>query len=186
MTLGDKIKHARRNCGLSQEQLADRMAVSRSAVAKWETDKGLPDVGNLKILARLLAVSVDYLLDETETGNSSVIREPYNLSSCGQGCKKVKKDRLVLAKFQNAKIYPLFAQQDAPRLQASQPTFSKCGAPEELHQKDRAFYLVEKERKRLLVTVTDTCIEIRSLAHDDAQFQLGDWHFIKSNYELTP
>ena len=47
MTLGAKIKEARRKCGLSQEQLAEKMSVSRSAIAKWETDKGLPDVGNL-------------------------------------------------------------------------------------------------------------------------------------------
>ena len=37
MTLGEKIKHARKCCGLSQEQLAERMCVSRSAIAKWET-----------------------------------------------------------------------------------------------------------------------------------------------------
>ena len=65
MTLGEKIREVRRKCGFSQEQLAEKMSVSRSAIAKWETDKGLPDVGNLKILARLLNVSVDHLLDET-------------------------------------------------------------------------------------------------------------------------
>ena len=53
MTLGEKIRESRRKCGLSQEQLADKMSVSRSAVAKWETDKGLPDVGNLKLLGQL-------------------------------------------------------------------------------------------------------------------------------------
>ena len=47
MTLGEKIKEARKAAGLSQEQFAEKMNVSRSAVAKWETDKGLPDIGNL-------------------------------------------------------------------------------------------------------------------------------------------
>lgn len=47
MTLGEKIREARRRCGFSQEQLAEKLSVSRSAIAKWETDKGLPDVGNL-------------------------------------------------------------------------------------------------------------------------------------------
>ena len=64
MDFGDKLKQYRINEGLSQEQLAEKMSVSRSAIAKWETDKGLPDVGNLKVLARLLNVSVDHLLDE--------------------------------------------------------------------------------------------------------------------------
>ena len=85
MTLGEKIREARRKCGLSQEQLAEKMSVSRSAVAKWETDKGLPDVGNLKILARLLNVSVDHLLDESKTVEESVIRENYALAAYGYG-----------------------------------------------------------------------------------------------------
>ena len=64
MTFGEKLKEARKESGLSQEQFAEKMNVSRSAVAKWETDKGMPDVNNLKIMAQLLNVSVDYLLDE--------------------------------------------------------------------------------------------------------------------------
>lgn len=64
MTLGKKIKEARKNCGLSQEQLAEKLAVSRSAVAKWESDNGLPDIENLKSLAVLLNVSIDYLLHD--------------------------------------------------------------------------------------------------------------------------
>jgi transcriptional regulator with XRE-family HTH domain len=102
MTLGEKIREVRRKCGFSQEQLADKMSVSRSAIAKWETDKGLPDVGNLKILARLLNVSVDYLLDETEESENPVIRETYQLADYGYGCGRVKKDRVVREKFPDA------------------------------------------------------------------------------------
>ena len=101
MTLGEKIKDARRKCGFSQEQLAEKLSVSRSAIAKWETDKGLPDVGNLKILARLLNVSVDYLLDETKTAEP-VFRESYNPASYGYGCSKIRKDRVVRDKFPGA------------------------------------------------------------------------------------
>ena len=46
----------------------------------------MPDVGNLKILARLLNVSVDYLLDETEESENPVIRETYQLAGYGYGC----------------------------------------------------------------------------------------------------
>ena len=95
MTLGEKIREARRKCGLSQEQLADKMSVSRSAIAKWETDKGLPDVGNLKLLGQLLNTSLDRLLDDGEEADGSVIREKYNLITYGPGCRKVKKDRVV-------------------------------------------------------------------------------------------
>ncbi len=42
MTFGEKLKEARKNAGFSQEELADKMSVSRSAVAKWETDITYP------------------------------------------------------------------------------------------------------------------------------------------------
>lgn len=42
MTLGEKLKEARKQAGLSQEQLSEKLGVSRSAVAKWETDNGIP------------------------------------------------------------------------------------------------------------------------------------------------
>ena len=186
MTLGEKMKKARNSCGLSQQQLADKLAVSRSAVAKWETDKGLPDVGNLKTLARLLNVSVDHLLDESEATDKTAIRETYSLAAYGRGCKKVKKDRFIRERFPDAKIYPLLAQRDMTGLQACTPQLPECGKGVETpHQTDKAFYLIEKEKQKLLATVTDTCIEVRSLEQKDcSQFQLDSWHFIKSNYEL--
>ena len=110
MTLGEKIKEARKQCGLSQEQLAEKLAVSRSAVAKWETDKGIPDVENLKALAQLLNVSVDYLLDDGEVIDEVAMREPYNLSDYGKGIKKEKKDRVIREKFPDAEIHTLLGK----------------------------------------------------------------------------
>lgn len=188
MTLGEKIRAARRKCGLSQEQLAEKMSVSRSAVAKWETDKGLPDVGNLKVLARLLNVSVDHLLDETEAADEPVIREPYNLASCGRGCKKVKKDRAVREKFPEAQIYTLFGRQEPADLEPFASYGPGCGvsAQDRLKEGDKAFYLVEKDGCRLFVTVTDAFVEIRPLEQpvQDNRFRIDGWSFIKSNYEI--
>ena len=95
MTVGEKIKEARKQCGLSQEQLAEKMSVSRSAIAKWETDKGLPDIDNLKALAGFLNVSVDYLLDDGERIDELVTREAYDLANYGKGSKKRKTVRYV-------------------------------------------------------------------------------------------
>ena len=67
MTFGEKLKEARKEAGLSQEQFAEKMSVSRSAIAKWESDKGMPDVNNLKAIAQLLNISLDYLVDEEWT-----------------------------------------------------------------------------------------------------------------------
>ena len=44
MTLGMKLKQARMDAGLTQEQLAGKLMVSRQAITKWESDKGMPDV----------------------------------------------------------------------------------------------------------------------------------------------
>ena len=99
MTLGEKLKEARKQASLSQEQLAEKLRVSRSAVAKWETDNGIPDVGNLKVIAQLLNVSIDYLLDDGGGMDVSVLREPYDLSAYGKGSKFTKKNRVVRDKF---------------------------------------------------------------------------------------
>ena len=81
MTFGEKLKNARKEAGLSQEQLAEKLSVSRSAVAKWEADNGMPDVNNLKAMAVLLNTSIDYLLDEDEKITFNETREPIELES---------------------------------------------------------------------------------------------------------
>ena len=188
MTLGEKMREARRKCGFSQEQLADKMAVSRSAIAKWETDKGLPDVGNLKMLARILNVSVDYLLDEGQSGNDSAIREDYNLDAYGYGCNKVKKDRVVRDKYPDATIYPLLARRELENLDLSAVNTPDCRTSpmDRLKQTDKAFYLVEKENRQFLVTVTDTFVETRPLEQPSqgSSFCMDGWNFVKCNYAL--
>lgn len=187
MTLGEKIKQARKKCGLSQEQLAEKMSVSRSAVAKWETDKGLPDVGNLKILARLLSVSVDELLDEAAT-DDPVIREAYSLAAYGYGCKRVIKDRVVREKFPGAVIYPLLGRQEPAAVILPQGSLPDCRTDplDRLKHTDKAFYLVEKEGRQLFVTVTDDFVETRPLEQPlrENRFTVDGWSFIKYNYAI--
>ena len=188
MTLGAKIRQARRKCGFSQEQLAEKMAVSRSAIAKWETDKGLPDVGNLKVLARLLNVSVDYLLDESEAANDPVLRESYNLAAYGYGCSKVKKDRVVRDKFPGATIYPLLGQQTPANKKITSDCTVDCRTNplDQIKNTDKAFYLIEKDDRQFFVTVTDAFVEIRPLERplQDNRFSIDGWDFIKCNYEI--
>ena len=66
MTLGEKLKDFRKRFGLSQEQLAEVMNVSRQAITKWESDAGLPDVSNLSELAKTFNISIDSLLNDSE------------------------------------------------------------------------------------------------------------------------
>lgn len=62
MTLGQTIKYYRTKFNLSQSELGDQIGVSRQAVTKWETDTGMPDINNIKSLAKLFHISIDTLL----------------------------------------------------------------------------------------------------------------------------
>ena len=62
MSLGEKIREHRKQAGLSQEQLAEKLNVSRQAITKWETDKGIPDVTNLIAISDEFGVSLDELI----------------------------------------------------------------------------------------------------------------------------
>lgn len=62
MDFGDRLKQIRTSQGLSQEQLAEKIGVSRQAITKWETKKGLPDIENMVILAEIFKVTLDELV----------------------------------------------------------------------------------------------------------------------------
>lgn len=67
MKFGEKLQKLRKQSGLSQEQLAAQLTVSRQAVSKWELDDTMPDTENVIQLGRIFSVSCDYLLrDEVD------------------------------------------------------------------------------------------------------------------------
>lgn len=66
MTLGEKLQRLRTAAGLSQEDLAERLQVSRQAISKWELDKTVPDVKYIVELSELFGVTTDHLLKEAE------------------------------------------------------------------------------------------------------------------------
>lgn len=69
MSLGEFIVLRRKHLSLTQEQLANRIHVSKSAVAKWEIDGGLPDRDNLYRLAEVLNVTVNDMHHIIEEAN---------------------------------------------------------------------------------------------------------------------
>ncbi len=74
MTLQDKISKLRKKNGWSQEDLADKLYVTRQAVSKWESGQSLPDVEKIVHMSKLFGVTTDYLLNE-EIEAEDVIEE---------------------------------------------------------------------------------------------------------------
>ena len=63
MQLGNSLFHARKKCGFSQEEVAEKLGVSRQTISKWETDETLPDIRQSKKMAVLYHTSLDDLID---------------------------------------------------------------------------------------------------------------------------
>ncbi len=85
MEFNEKLQQLRKQNKLTQEQLAEQLYVSRTAVSKWESGKGYPNIESLKCISKLFSVSIDELLssDEliilAETENHSNVNKIYNL-----------------------------------------------------------------------------------------------------------
>ena len=66
MIFSEKLQVLRKNKGFTQETFAEKLNVSRQAVAKWESGQVYPDIGNLIEISNLLNVSVDYLVKDQD------------------------------------------------------------------------------------------------------------------------
>lgn len=67
MTIGQRIAEKRKELGLSQEALGEKLGVSRQAISKWESDASVPEIDKLIVLSKLFGVSVGWLLGVEET-----------------------------------------------------------------------------------------------------------------------
>lgn len=66
MNMADRIQYLRKAKGLSQEELADKVGVSRQAVSKWESEQSTPDLENVIIMSEYFEVTTDYILKGIE------------------------------------------------------------------------------------------------------------------------
>ena len=66
MTFGEKLKKLRTEAHLTQDELSEKLFVSRTAISKWESDRGYPNIESLKELAKFFSVTVDDLLSTDE------------------------------------------------------------------------------------------------------------------------
>ncbi len=66
MEFNEKLQELRKQKGLTQEELAEKLYVSRTAVSKWESGRGYPNIDSLKAIAKFFSVTVDELLSTNE------------------------------------------------------------------------------------------------------------------------
>ena len=74
MELGNQIKKYRSELQISQEQLADRIYVSRQTISNWENEKNYPDVNSLILLSEVFQTSIDKLIK----GDIEIMKEKIN------------------------------------------------------------------------------------------------------------
>lgn len=73
MIIGNKLSQLRKLSGMTQEQLAEKINVSRQTVSKWESDSTSPDLESIVKISWIFHVSLDDLLKEAETGVIGIV-----------------------------------------------------------------------------------------------------------------
>ena len=103
MIFVDRIKKIREGLGVSQEHLAEKLNISRQAVAKWEAGTAMPDILNLIEISNIFQVSLDYLLKDTNCpGTTTAARcENFEIASFVVEAKKS-----TYANFNAGKVEP--------------------------------------------------------------------------------
>lgn len=80
MTIADRIQSLRKAKGISQEELADQIGVSRQAISKWESEQSCPELDKIILLSDYFDVTTDYLLKGIEAKSNAIdtpIDKPY-------------------------------------------------------------------------------------------------------------
>ncbi len=94
MKFADKLILLRKRNGMSQEELADKLDVSRQSVSKWESEQSMPELSKILQIAQLFDVSTDYLLKEDTDTQSSLPVSQTKTSEDDSATKKVSQSEV--------------------------------------------------------------------------------------------
>ena len=183
MTLGQKLKEIRKRFGLSQEQLAEIMNVSRQAITKWENNGGLPDVSNLQELSKVFGITVDYLLDDENQLPALSMRKELD--------KDKYKNKLTMYTEVLKEYYPepyeIYNLTRSKKLNFIEWILDTFVAPEigPVSTADEfgdlsPYYLIKKDGLKLLVNIKDYVLNVIELPSNtnDKKFIYGKNKFI--------
>lgn len=166
MTLGQKLKEIRKRFGLSQEQLAEIMNVSRQAITKWENDGGLPDINNLQELSKIFGITVDYLLNDKNVLPTLSMKKELD--------RKKYKNKLAMYNMVLKEYYPepyeIYILSRTRKLNLIETIIDTFIAPEigPVSTADgldnlSPYYLVKKGEVKLLVNIKNYVLEVTEL-----------------------
>lgn len=176
MTLGQKLRKIRSKFGLSQEQLAEVINVSRQAITKWENDGGLPDVSNLQEISEVFGVTVDYLLNDDSNLPALSMKKKLD--------RNKYKNRVVMYSEVLKEYYPepyeIFVLSRTKKLNFIElildtfiaPSIGPVSTADELGDLS-PYYLVKKDDLKLLVNIKNYTLEVIELP-----FNTNDKKFI--------
>lgn len=183
MTLGQKLKEIRKRFGLSQEQLAEIMNVSRQAITKWENDGGMPDVSNLQELSKVFGITVDYLLNDDNQLPALSLKKELD--------KEKYKNKLTMYDEVLKEYYPepyeIFILSRNKKLTIPELLLDTFIAPEigPISTADglsdlSPYYLVKKDNLKLLVNIKNWTLEVIELPNNtnEKKFVYGKNKFI--------
>ncbi len=182
MTLGEKLKEIRKRFGLSQEQLAKLLNVSRQAITKWENDGGIPDITNLQELSKVFSITVDYLLDEDHQLPALSMRKVLDKDQYGY---KISSYSQILKEYfdESYEIYTLVRRRKMQKLEWILD-FLTWGIHENMDMISdlSPYYLVKKDGLKFLVNIKDWVLEVIALPEhtNDKKFSYKQNTFIKS------
>lgn len=176
MTLGQKLRKIRSKFGLSQEQLAEVINVSRQAITKWENDDGLPDVSNLQEISEVFGVTVDYLLNDDSNLPALSMKKKLD--------RNKYKNKVVMYSEVLKEYYPepyeIFVLSRTKKLNFIElildtfiaPSIGPVSTADELGDLS-PYYLVKKDDLKLLVNIKNYTLEVIELP-----FNTNDKKFI--------
>lgn len=185
MKLSEKIKTYRKIFDLTQEDLAQKLNVSRQAITKWETDGGMPDIINLKPMSELFGVSIDYLLDDEKDVYNPIMKEKLimqdknNFNNRYDYVVSLLKERYPQPNI----IYGLSQSKKLSKLEWLFDFLVQPGIVDMVHYLNEfaIWFLVKKETQKLLIKVTKEYMETRELSNliDENKFVYENNKFVR-------
>lgn len=171
--LGEKIKEARKKFGLTQEELAEKLNVSRQAVAKWELNNGTPDIENLKAISNLFGTSIDILLNNDKELFITTIYEKIDLKDYGHS--KGEQYLNILNKYFSSE-WTIYILNFEHKLNCTKGLISLLTYGLSELDNLSSYYLAVKDSSKLLINIQKHTLEITYLnANTNIQnFKLHD------------